>query len=113
VVLLIGLGILIVGDLNRRMADARRLERDSAVLATEVVLLEQENEYLETQVAGATSEALVREWAHREGGMLQEGEVLVVPIAPPGEAAAATPTPTAYEEPPSQWQVWWALLFGG
>lgn len=107
------LGILVLGDLNRRMANARRLERDSEQLATEVFELEAENERLQTQVAGATSEAVVEQWARSEGRMVRQDERLIIPV--PADA----PTPVAeldteeIREPPSNWEVWWALLFGG
>jgi cell division protein FtsB len=113
IVVLVAAGILILGDLNSRMADARRLERDAAVLKTEVAAEATRNADLKTQVAGATGEAQVREWAHGQAGMVQEGERLVVPLAEESEAAYVTPTPTAVIEEPSNWEVWWALLFGG
>jgi hypothetical protein len=59
--------VLILGDLNRRMANDRRLERDSRDPTTEVAQLEQEDSDLQTQVAGATSDAMMEEWAHGEG----------------------------------------------
>jgi cell division protein FtsB len=109
---LIVAGILILGDLNRRMGDARRLERDASALETEVAAQAEENVRLQTQVAEANSEALVREWAHGDGGLIEKGEVLVVPLPPPEETPAPMPTPTPVLEEPSNWQVWWALLFG-
>ena len=43
-------GILLLGDLNRRMADARRLERDAIVLQTETTALETQQEQSREQV---------------------------------------------------------------
>ncbi len=105
-------GILILGDLNRRMGDTRRLERDAIVLETQVAAQKTENVRLQTQVAEVTSEDNIAEWAHSQAGMVREGEVLVIPIAPPGGAVFPTPTPTPSLERPSNWEVWWALLFG-
>jgi cell division protein FtsB len=112
IVLLVAAGILILGDLNSRMAGARRLERDAEALKTEVAAEATRNADLKTQVAGATGEAQVREWAHGQAGMVQEGEHLVVPLAEEGETAYVTPTPTSAVEEPSNWEVWWALLVG-
>jgi cell division protein FtsB len=105
-------GILILGDLNRRMGDARQLERDAQSLHTEVATLEADQGQLETQVAGATSEAVVEAWARQEAKMIRPGERLVIPL--PGEGGAqTTPVPPSSAPPlPSSWQVWWALLFG-
>ena len=47
------LGIIVLGDLNRRMTDSRRLEQDSNLLQTEVAWLESENERLQTRLAQA------------------------------------------------------------
>ena len=107
------LAILILGDLNRRMANARRLERDARNLSTEVAQLAEENADLETRVAGATSDAMVEEWARTEGRMVQEGERLVIPVPAEGELGEVTPTPVTPAEIPSNWEVWLALLFGG
>ena len=113
VIIFIVAGILILGDLNRRMADARRLDRDARALETEVAHLATESGILQTKVAEVTSESLVGEWAHGEGGMVREGEILVAPIAPLEVTPVATPTPTPSLREPSNWEVWWALLFGG
>jgi len=111
-VLVIAAGILVLGDLNQRMADARRLEQDAGILQAEVASLQAENEALQTQVAGATSEAAVERWARSEGKMVRPGEVLVFPMAPTGTRLAPVPTPTPEQALPSNWEVWWALFFG-
>ena len=112
-VLVIAAGILVLGDLNQRMADARQLEQDVGLLQTEVASLEAENGRLQTRVAEATSEAAVERWARSEGKMVRPGEVLVFPIAPTGMRLSPLPTPTPEPSLPSNWEVWWALFFGG
>ena len=105
-------GLLIIGDLNRRMADARRLEQDAVILAGQVAAKSTEQADLMTRVAGATSEASIAEWAHADAKLVQEGEVLVVPMAPPDSTPAPDTSETEYPEQPTKFQVWWALLFG-
>jgi len=112
ILIIIVAGILILGDLNQSMRDTRRLEQDARVLETEVASLATQNARVGTQIAEATSEEGVRAWAHGEGGMVQEGEVLVVPFAPGESGNPPTPAPEAIQEPPSNWEVWRALLFG-
>ncbi len=104
--------VLILGDLNRRMADARRLERDAVRLTTQVVDLERTNQALATDVAQATSDLMVEEWARSEARMVQEGESLIVPVPVEGMTPEPTATPVDTRRPPSNWEVWWALLFG-
>ena len=106
------IGILILGDLNRRMANARRLERDAVQLETEVGVMATERVELMTAVAEATSEAIIAEWAHSDAKLVREGETLIIPLPPPGQIYVATPVPGYDLETPSNWQVWWALIFG-
>jgi cell division protein FtsB len=114
--LAIGVGVvallLVLGDLNQRMEQARRMERDARTLASQVADLEAEAIVLETQIAGVTSEAVIESWAHSEGKLVRDGETLIIPIAPPGAPTPAPPTPTPYPDPPNAWLVWRELLFG-
>jgi cell division protein FtsB len=106
-------GILLLGDLNRRMSNARQLERDATALQTETSALETQQADLQTDLAAAGSDVQVEEWARNQARMVREGEVLVIPL--PG-AGVVTPTPQAAPsrgELPGNWDVWWALLFGG
>jgi len=112
IVLLVVAGILVLGDLNSRMAQARRLEREAEMVGTEVAAMATERVRLMTQVAEATSEAHVAEWAHRDAKLVREGETLVIPLPPPGATPLPTPAPAVRLAEPSPWQVWWALLFG-
>jgi cell division protein FtsB len=104
--------LFILGDLNRRMEDARKMERDGEALASQVSALESQSIALQTQVAGVNSDAAIESWAHSEGKLIRDGEKLIVPIPPPGAPTPRAPTPTPYPDPPSPWLVWSELLFG-
>ncbi len=106
-------GILILGDLNRRMANARQLERDTVALQTETAALETRQAELQADLAAAGSDEQVEEWARNQARMVREGEVLVIPLPAEG---VVTPTPQpapSRGDLPGSWDVWWALLFGG
>ena len=106
-------GILIMGDLTRRMSDARRMEREALMLATQVSELEELNEELEEDIANAGDDASIEAWARSQAKLIQEGERLVVPV-PSGEIAPSLAVQTeAPVEPPTTWEVWLALLGGG
>ncbi len=105
-------GILILGDLNRRMLRARELERDAQSLVAEVASLEAEQARLQTAVAGATSEAAIEAWARSEAKMVRDGDVLIMPQPASGTVATPTPTPTPPPQAPSNWEVWMALVLG-
>jgi cell division protein FtsB len=109
---LIVVGILILGDLNRRMSDARRLERDAAGLATEIAALDREQLRLQTQIAQADSDVVVERWARMQAKLARDGEVLIVPVPVGGYVEPALPTPTPFPMPPTRLEVWQQLLFG-
>jgi cell division protein FtsB len=107
------IGILIVGDLTRRMTDSRRMEREAQELAMAVEALEAENAELEQMISTALDDSNVASWARSEAKLVLDGERLVVPL--PAEDAlrdSEAKAPIAVE-PPSPWEVWWALLVGG
>jgi cell division protein FtsB len=106
------LAVLILGDLNRRMADARRLERDRIQLQTEVASIEAHNNDLRTKVAEATNDVLVEEWARSQAGMVREGEHLILPLGDSGATPVPVPETDSSQPNASNWSIWWALLFG-
>lgn len=109
---LVVLSILILGDLNRRMADARRLEREGAVLEAEVSALAAENDRLAYQIAHADDDELVESWARSEAKLIREGERLIVPLPASGLTERARSDEQAEFTIPTNWQVWLELLFG-
>ena len=111
VLVIIGLvaGLLIMLDFNRRQAEAQRLEADRGVAATEVAQLENEHLALQTQVAYATTDSAVVAWAHEQGKLTQNNEVLVVPLLPTPVPSPAAPPPQAPPARPA-WILWWDLF---
>lgn len=109
---LVVLAILILGDLNRRMADARRLEREGAQLESQVAALKAENDRLAYQIEHAEDDELVESWARSEAKLVREGERLIVPV--PASSADGRDSGTSDKpfEIPTNWQVWLELLFG-
>jgi hypothetical protein len=111
--LIIGLAVLalLVMDFNNRMAELRRLSGQQSLVAAQVTSLSRTRTHLETQIAFATSEAAVQQWAYEEGQWVREGDIPVVPLSPPGstEAPVATPAPTPTPEDPLE--IWLSLFF--
>jgi cell division protein FtsB len=112
-IIVVGVGILIllVVGFNNRITTLRRLEDEAEQVSEEVQILESTQAFLETQIAYATSEAAVEEWAYQEARMIREGDYLVAPISPsvstPEPQQIFIPTPQSLEN----WQVWKALFF--
>ena len=101
---------LLVMDFNNRMAGLRRLGDKREDVVIEATDLMHTQVYLETQIAYATSEAAVNEWAYEEGHMVREGENLVIPLEYPGFTPKVTIIPTATPEPESNLQIWYSLF---
>ncbi|OGO16669.1 MAG: hypothetical protein A2Z14_00995 [Chloroflexi bacterium RBG_16_48_8] len=109
---LLVLGALVLGDLNQRMADTRRLDDETTLLEAELERLEEENASLENEIAIANTEEYVERWAHQEAKRVREGEVLVILIGPEDEEDdSGLP---AEPEPPvlNNLEVWLKLLIG-
>jgi hypothetical protein len=101
---------LLVMDFNNRMGELRRLSDKREDVAVEATDLMNTQVHLETQIAFATSEAAVVEWAYEEGHMVREGENLVIPLEYPGFTPKVTIIPTATPEPESNLEIWFSLF---
>ena len=110
--IVIGLVVLtmLVMDFNNRMAEQRRLSDKREDVAVEATDLMYTQVYLETQIAYATSEAAVQDWAYEEGHMVREGENLVIPLEYPGFTPEVTVIPTTTPEPETNFQIWLSLF---
>ncbi len=101
---------LLVMDFNNRMAEQRRLSDKREDVVIEATELRQTQVFLETQIAYASSDAAVQEWAYEEGHMVREGENLVIPLEYPGFTPEVTVIPTTTPEPETNFQIWLSLF---
>jgi hypothetical protein len=113
ILIVVGLVVAVVMliDFNRRMEELNRLstnlkavqEQGTEVMQTQVALV--------TQVAYATSDSAVEQWAY-ENKWVRVGEH-PVDVVPSGNV---TPTPVApavtQTASPPNWRIWWELFFG-
>ncbi|MEK6575528.1 MAG: hypothetical protein AABZ58_14555 [Chloroflexota bacterium] len=115
VMLVIGvvIALWIIIDFNGRIQTEQRISAEANQLRVQVTSLAATQSALATQLAFASSDAYVAEWAHSEGRFVQPGEVLVVPV--PAIAATLTPVPQVVVQPtpPTNFQIWWDLFFSG
>ncbi len=114
VFIIIGLvvAVVLLIDFNRRMEEYNRLstnlkavqEQGTEIMETQVALV--------TQVAYATSDAAVEQWAY-ENKWVRVGEH-PVDVVPSGNVTP-TPAATPVSQPtnPPNWRIWWELFFGG
>jgi hypothetical protein len=110
----IGLGVLLilVMDFNSRMDELTRLQNEAETVRAQAtnIMITQVN--LQTQVAYATSDLAVEQWAREQARMAQPGDNVVVPLPVPGATPMPTPMPEAPIEETTKWDVWMELIFG-
>lgn len=101
----------LIMDFNNRMVNLRNLSEQKDRVAAQVTSLVQTRTSLETQIAYATSEAAVIEWAYEDGQMVRPGDNPVIPLAPAQSTPAPTPRPIITQSAMENWQVWMLLFF--
>jgi hypothetical protein len=106
------LAVVLLVDFNRRMEELDRLTAQLNAVRAEATAVIQTQIALAGQVAYATSDVAVEEWAY-ENKMVRPGEhpVGVVPGANVTPAPEPTLIPQVEEQP--NWRIWWELFFGG
>jgi cell division protein FtsB len=112
--LVLGLAVLavMVMDFNRRTADLRRLTTEKEAVSAQVTSLVETQNGLKEQVAYATSDAAVMEWAYQDGHMIRQGDVPVIPIPADQVTPVPTPTPAPTQVQTSNWEKWLILFTG-
>lgn len=104
--------LLLMMNLNGRLSEYFRIDKERDKLGTEVNDLRLTRIALETQLAYATSESAVEDWARSEAHLAQPGDIVVVPVTPVNNTIVPVVEVTPTPRPISNWEVWWALFFG-
>ncbi len=109
--IVLGLAVLflLIVDFNGRMSELRRLTAERERVGAQVTQLVETKTVLETQIAYATSDAAVAEWAYGNK-QVREGENLVVALPPAGATPPATTAPMITPQVIHNWQVWLMLF---
>ena len=100
----------LVMDLNSRLNELNRLSAQKDRSSTQVSILQNTLNSLETQMYYSTSVSAVEQWAYEEGHMARAGDKVVIPVAPPGATQVPVFEPTPTPQPISNWDIWMALL---
>jgi hypothetical protein len=114
IAIILGIAILLflILDFNTRLEGLARLQNDLATVqahGTDVVVTQSA---LKTQVAYATSDPAVAEYARNQAHLAQPGDHLVVPLPVPGSTPQPTAAPTPVFADYSEWDLWMEYLFG-
>ncbi|HNX45805.1 MAG TPA: septum formation initiator family protein [Anaerolineaceae bacterium] len=105
--------VLLMMDFNNRMVNMLQLGRQEKQLNTQVAALQQTKVKIEAQIAYATSDAAVEQWAREENRLVNEGDYPIIIMAPSGQIPTPTPRPVTAKVMLSNMQIWKELLFGG
>jgi hypothetical protein len=95
---------------NARVVNLRHLSAQKDRVSAQKENVEATISGLETQIAHATSDAAVVEWAYGDGNMVREGDHPVVPLAAVKSTPVPTPTPLVTQRTASNWEMWWWLF---
>jgi cell division protein FtsB len=98
-------------SLSARVNELNQLTDQHQMMITDVVALRATNSYLETQIAFASSDAAVDEYAREDGQMVKPGEILIVPISPNNPTAEPIIQTIDTPEPIPNWKIWYQLFF--
>lgn len=115
---ILAIGLMLAINFSNRIAADRSLKEVHDKIVQEIDLLKREQGDLINELNYVKSDAFVSAWAHSEGKMVREGEILVVPKPPDNPVQASEtvdPLPLVASETslpePDPWALWWALFF--
>ena len=105
------LAVVLLIDFNRRMEELDSLTAKLDSVRAEGTSIIQTQNALVTQVAYATSDQAVEQWAYRNK-WVRVGEH-VVQLEPAGSVTAnPVPAPVTQAQAQPTWRIWWELFFG-
>lgn len=112
-ILLIALFFFMLLGLNDRLSEYFHLSSQRDAIATEVYALQNTEIALRTQIAYASSDNAVEDWARGDAHMALPGDVVIVPISPSVKSSVILKTTTPVPSSAQNWQIWKNFLFGG
>ena len=101
--------IFLVMDFNERTVNLNRLTSEKDVISTQFYSRLETKAAVITQIAYATSEAAVREWAYKNSWK-KPGDIPVVPIQSTAVTATPTPQPVITTTEVSNLERWLSLF---
>jgi cell division protein FtsB len=109
---LIVVGGRLVYDFSQRIIEGQQKSSEQQQLQEEIEQLREEWRQLEAAKAYYSSPAYVEIWAHDDGKMVRDGEILIIPLYDETAPEALAPaSDVQVQEPLPSWRVWWALFF--
>lgn len=116
---ILAIALMLAVQFSSRISEERRLNEIRNTVEDEIALLQREQVELVDQLDFVASDAYVEEWARREGRMVRDSMVLVIPI-PASSIQTETQIQPSIEQTaiiettlpePEPWTLWWSLFF--
>ncbi len=104
--------VFLMMDFNNRMTTMIRLGNEEAGLQTRIAELKATQVKLEDQIAYATSEIALEEWARESNRMIEDGDHPIILLQPGDYKPQPTPTPEPETIIRSRLDIWKELFFG-
>jgi hypothetical protein len=105
------LAVVLLIDFNRRMEELDRLTTKLEAVRAEGTAVMQTQAALVIQVAYATSDEAVEQWAY-QNKWVRVGEHPVELVPAGSVTATPLPLPVTQMENLPNWRIWWELFFG-
>ena len=114
--ILAGLGLIIllflVLDFNSRMVELTRLTSQFNSETIELDGYLSEKDFIENEIAYATSKEAVEKWAREQGRYTKPGDHPIIPLPDPDYVEQIKPSSLSEFETKSLWELWNSWLFG-
>lgn len=115
--MVIAFGLILAINFSSRIAAGQPLAEMYDSVQSEVDILRAEQATLTAIRDYSRSDSYIEQWARREGKMVRDNEVLVVPV--PAGVSVVEPTPAPVptipvettDPQPDNWVLWWGLFF--
>jgi cell division protein FtsB len=110
---LIGLAtlFLIIIGFSRRISEFARLSNQLDLESARITELVATQSHLQGQIAYATSEAAVEEWAREDNRLAQPGDFVVIPLQQEGAQPLVVQQAQSTQQVLSNWQTWMQWFF--
>lgn len=112
---ILAISLLLAINFSGRIAAGRRIEAERSELMGGIATLEAQATALHTELNFVNSDAFIEQWARRDGRMIRNDEMLVVPVpaqtTPQPAPTMAVAPPPVEQSAPQNWQLWWQLFF--
>jgi cell division protein FtsB len=113
---ILAISLLLAINFSGRIAAGRRIDAERGELMGAITTLEAQATALHTELNFVNSDSFIEQWARRDGRMVREDEMLVVPVPAqttpqPAPTVAVLRAVAVEEGAPQNWQLWWQLFF--